>query len=72
VRDVEEPGALSHGRVLREDRLVLHGQLEAREGHHAPAEPHVRLVEGGALERLVLRDLGSFSAAVPRLGDPLS
>jgi hypothetical protein len=38
VRDVEEAHSLADRRVLLEDRAVLHGELEAREGHQPPAE----------------------------------
>ena len=37
VRDVEEPRALSDGRVLLEDGAVLDGHLPARERNEAPA-----------------------------------
>ena len=42
VRDVEDPRALADGRVLGEDRRVLHGHQEAAELDHPRAERAVR------------------------------
>jgi hypothetical protein len=48
--DVEDAGALAHGRVLGADPRILHRHLPARERHEPRSGRDVAVVERGALE----------------------
>src|SRR4029078_12516199 len=51
MRDVEQAGRAPRPIVLGEDAgWILHRHLIAGEGHHAGAEPDVKVVERGALK----------------------